>query len=93
MDKVSKEELPALKRAREFLHQGSIMNAREEWYDLMNQGSAEQLNRAAIAASNWGWHEGTIRAFGKSRYFDDLKRRFPAGPRRPVRKRGPPQQG
>ena len=30
-----------------------------------------------VAASNWGWHEGTIRAFGKNRYFDDLKRRFP----------------
>lgn len=76
-DRISGEEPPALKRAREFLHQGSIMNAREEWYDLMNQGSAGQLNRAAIAASEWGWHEGTIRAFGKSRYFDDLKRRFP----------------
>ena len=77
LDKVSTEEPPALKRAREFLHQGSIMNAREEWYDLMDQGSEEQLNRAAIAANQWGWHEGTIRAFGKNRNFDDLKRRFP----------------
>ena len=77
MEQVSRKEPPALKRAREFLHQGSIMNAREEWYDLMDQGSMEELNLAAIAASNWGWHEGTIRAFGKSRYFDDLKRRFP----------------
>ena len=77
LEKVSREEPPALKRAREFLHQGSIMNAREEWYDLMDQGSIEELNLAAIAASNWGWHEGTIRAFGKNRNFDDLKRRFP----------------
>ncbi len=76
-DQVAPEDPPALKRAREFLHHRSIMNAREEWYDLMAHGSAEQLNRAALAASGWGWHEGTIRAFGKSRNFDDLKRRFP----------------
>ena len=68
---------PALERAREFYHHGSIMNAREEWYDLLAQGDKELLNHAAVAASRWGWHEGTIRAFGKSRYFDDLKRRFP----------------
>ena len=71
------KRLPALDRAREFYHHGSIMNAREEWYDLVTQGDEEQLNHAAVAANSWGWHEGTIRAFGKSRYFDDLKRRFP----------------
>ena len=76
-DAIAEHELPALARAREFFHHGSIMNAREEWYDLMDQGSTEQLNYAAIAASEWGWHEGTIRAFGKNRNFDDLKRRFP----------------
>lgn len=69
--------LPALERAREFYFHGNIMNAREEWYDLLAQGDTEQLNQAAVAASHWRWHEGTIRAFGKSRYFDDLKRRFP----------------
>lgn len=69
--------LPALARAREFYHHGGIMNAREEWYDLLAQGDENQLNHAAVAANGWGWHEGTIRAFGKSRYFDDLKRRFP----------------
>ena len=68
---------PALERAREFYHHGNIMNAREEWYDLVAQDDKELLNHAAVAANSWGWHEGTIRAFGKSRYFDDLKRRFP----------------
>ena len=68
---------PALERAREFYHHGSVMNAREEWYDLLAQDDKELLNHAAVAANSWGWHEGTIRAFGKSRYFDDLKRRFP----------------
>ena len=66
-----------LERAREFYYHKSIMNAREEWYDLLAQGDKEQINHAAVAASDWGWHEGAIRAFGKSRYFDDLKRRFP----------------
>ena len=71
------KRLPALERAREFHYHGSIVNAREEWHDLLAQGDEEQLNHAAVAANSWGWHEGTIRAFGKSRYFDDLKRRFP----------------
>ena len=71
------KQLPALGRAREFYYHGSIMNAREEWYDLLAQADEEQLNHAAVAANSWAWHEGTIRAFGKSRYFDDLKRRFP----------------
>ena len=71
------EPLPALERAREFYFHGSIMNAREEWYDLLAQADEEHLNRAAVVADSWGWNEGTIRAFGKSRYFDDLKRRFP----------------
>ena len=71
------KQSPALERAREFYYHGSIMNAREEWYDLLAQGDKDLLNYAAVAADSWGWHEGSIRAFGKSRYFDDLKRRFP----------------
>ncbi len=71
------EPLPAIARAREFYHHGSIMNAREEWRDLLTQGDKELLNSAAVAANRWGWHEGAIHAFGKSRYLDDLKRRFP----------------
>jgi len=69
--------LPAVARAREFLYHGDIHNARMEWDGLLENTDAIRLSHAAVLSSNWGWHEGAIRAFGKARTFDDLNRRFP----------------
>ena len=68
---------PAVLRAREFHHHGDLLNARKEWSDLLERSDPLQLNLAGVLASDWHWHEGTIRAFGRSRYYDDLDRRFP----------------
>ena len=64
-------------RAREFLYHDDLHNAREEWDDLLRYTDAITLSHAAVLAHDWGWAEGTIRAFGKARAFDDLTRRFP----------------
>ena len=68
---------PSIQRAHEFYFHGDINNAREEWNDLMHSSPPRLLNNAAVLAHGWGWHEGTIRSFGRSRYFDDLRLRFP----------------
>ena len=78
MTELDENPAPALLRAREFHYHGDLVNVREEWMDLVSHGDAAQLNLAGVQASDWRWHEGAIRAFGKSRYFDDLTRRFPS---------------
>ena len=74
---ISAESSDAFTRAREFYRHKDIMNAREEWSDLMSLSGPQLLNHAAVSANQWKWHEAAIRGFGKSQYFDDLKRRFP----------------
>ncbi|MDN4502085.1 transglycosylase SLT domain-containing protein [Alteromonadaceae bacterium BrNp21-10] len=70
-------QLPAAKRAREFLELKRHVSARREWMSLQTQLTDEQSLMAAVIADSWGWHDQAIFTFSRVGYLDDVKRRFP----------------
>ncbi len=74
---MAADRIPAVARAREFYYHYDIRSARLEWDDLLAQETSEKITAAAVLAYRWGWHEGTIRGYGKSNFYDDLQARFP----------------
>jgi soluble lytic murein transglycosylase len=70
-------DMPAAKRAYEFLQLKRYTSARREWIFLQSQISDEQSLMAAVLADSWGWHDQAIFTLGRVGYLDDIKRRFP----------------
>ena len=71
------QQLPGMKRAREFLALKRINAARREWlYTTRNFGQIE-MKAAGVMAQQWGWHRKGIQAMASARYWDDLGVRFP----------------
>lgn len=69
--------LPAAKRAFEFLKLERYTEARREWFYLQSQLSDEQKLASAVLADSWQWHDRAIYGFSRTGYLDDIKRRFP----------------
>lgn len=73
----SVSNLPAAKRAFEFLKLKRYTSARREWIYLQGQLNTTQKLMSAVLADNWGWHDQAIFGFARAGYMDDVKRRFP----------------
>jgi len=71
------EQNPAIRRARELFLINQIVDARREWHYAIQRMDSTQILMAAQAAAQWGWHDRAIFTFGRAKYWDDLKRRFP----------------
>ncbi|MFV2060007.1 MAG: transglycosylase SLT domain-containing protein [Gammaproteobacteria bacterium] len=71
------EQNPAILRARELYLLNQIVDARREWHYAIQRMDSTQILIAAQAADQWGWHDRAIITFGRAKYWDDLKRRFP----------------
>ncbi|MBN7823700.1 lytic transglycosylase domain-containing protein [Bowmanella dokdonensis] len=70
-------DLPAARRAQEFLALKRYTSARREWLQMQPHLTHSQGLAAAVLADNWGWHDQAIFAFSRLGYLDDVKRRFP----------------
>lgn len=68
---------PALLRAGELRRVQSIHDARREWSFGTRDLAPRDLERAALLAHRWGWHDRAIFTAGRSGHLDDLELRFP----------------
>ncbi len=71
------EKTPAIQRAYELFTLRLLAQARREWNYLTNSLNANDLRKASVIASRWGWHDRAIMTVAKSAHFDDLEIRFP----------------
>lgn len=69
--------MPAVKRAYEFVQIKRMTSARREWRYLIDNLTPEQQAIAGVIADSWNWHDQAIRTFAKSGYMNDVTRRFP----------------
>lgn len=63
--------------ARELLAVGDVVAARRQWGWALERMNKREREVAALAASDWGWHDRAIFALSKSDHSDDLVLRFP----------------
>lgn len=68
---------PALLRAGELRHAQLIYDARREWTYGTRDLPPRDLERAALLAHTWNWHDRAIFTAGRSGHLDDLELRFP----------------
>ena len=79
-DKNYLEELSSkfeIKRIFELYVLGKKREARKELQYLFKYSEIKDLNSLNILFKNWGWIEGAILGYGNTKYFDDVKVRFP----------------
>jgi soluble lytic murein transglycosylase len=68
---------PGLVRAHELYRADLLSDARREWAYAIRNMNREELEAAAVLASQWGWHDRAILTVARSGNFDDLELRFP----------------
>ena len=66
-----------VKRLYELFILGKKRSARKELQYLMEKNIIEDLNSLSILFFNWGWNDGVIFSYGKSKYFNHIEARFP----------------
>lgn len=68
---------PAMRRAKELLDLGRVVEARREWFYATRRLEPAQLLAAGKLAEQWGWYRKGIQAMIEARHWDDLQLRFP----------------
>lgn len=71
------EAQPAVAMAHELFVIGEVLDARRQWTWATRTMNSRQLELAALAASQWGWHDRAILTINRSGHQDDLSLRFP----------------
>ncbi len=71
------QEIPAIRRAAEFMQLGRHTAARREWRTAMAGLDEQQRRGAARLAQLWGWHGQSITTMASTSHRDDLVLRFP----------------
>lgn len=66
-----------IRRAKELLDLGRVVEARREWFYATRGLQPEQLLAAGKLAEQWGWYRKGIQAMAEARHWDDLQVRFP----------------
>jgi len=66
-----------IKRIYELLALGKKREARKELSYLYENSKYTNLNTLNILFHNWGWSQGAILGYGYTKYFDDIRLRFP----------------
>ena len=80
---ASKDELKNLgsrfeiNRIYELFILGKKRAARRELKYLMDNSSAINFSSLSLLFQKWGWSDGVILSYGKSKYFDHIEARFP----------------
>ncbi|MFC0446221.1 transglycosylase SLT domain-containing protein [Pseudidiomarina halophila] len=69
--------LDAVQRAYEFLQLERYIEARREWYQLLQGAEPRQQELLAVLASQWGWHDQAIYTLGQLGEFGAIEQRFP----------------
>jgi soluble lytic murein transglycosylase len=71
--------IPALARAGELFALDRPIEARREWWRVLDRLSGDKpaLQAAAKLAQEWGWHDQAIFTLARTGYWDDLELRFP----------------
>jgi len=80
VDKNYLQELSSkfeIKRIYELYMLGKKREARRELQYLFKYSDIKDLNSLNVLFKNWGWSEGAILGYGNTKYFDDVKTRFP----------------
>ena len=80
VDKNYLQELSSkfeIKRIYELYMLGKKREARKELQYLFKYSDIKDLNSLNVLFKNWGWSEGAILGYGNTKYFDDVKARFP----------------
>ena len=72
-------EFPAVLRIKEFLELGQQHLAIREWQWMIRDLDKDQLEQAALLASDWKWNDRVIVTLGHAKLYDDLILRFPLG--------------
>lgn len=70
-------ELAGVQRTYEFLQLQRYLDARREWYELLQHTSAREQELMAVLASQWGWHDQVIYTLGQLGEFGAIEQRFP----------------
>lgn len=68
---------PSVQRTYEFLQLQRYLDARREWYELLQHSSAREQELLAVLASQWGWHDQVIYTLGQLGEFGAIEQRFP----------------
>lgn len=68
---------PAVQRAHELYLLDRSLAARREWYRLTLDLAQDKLMAAAKLAESWGWRDQAIFTLARSKFWEDLKLRFP----------------
>jgi len=71
------QEMPAIRRAAEFMQLDRRLAARREWHTAMAGLNEEQRRGAAKLAQLWGWYGQSITTMASTSHRDDLALRFP----------------
>jgi soluble lytic murein transglycosylase len=66
-----------MRRAKELLDLGRVVQARREWFYATRGLAPAQLLAAGKLAEQWGWYRKSIQAMIEARHWDDLQLRFP----------------
>ncbi|RUO63194.1 lytic transglycosylase domain-containing protein [Pseudidiomarina insulisalsae] len=69
--------LPGVQRAYEFLQLKRYLDARREWYQLLQVTTPREQELMAALASQWGWHDQAIYTLGQLGEFGAIAQRFP----------------
>mgnify|MGYP003682017481 FL=1 len=80
VDKNYLQELSSkleIKRIYELYVLGKKREARKELQYIFEHSDIKDLNSLNVLFKNWGWSEGAILGYGNTKYFDDVKARFP----------------
>ncbi len=83
---------PELIIARELFFADETFMARRQWTHALGRLSNDDMQRAAVLADRWGWHDRAIITAGRSGYTSDLDIRFPILHREMVEKQAKRQR-
>jgi len=70
-------QLDGVQRAYELRALDRHLDARREWFYMVNMVTPAQQLQLAALASEWGWHDQAIYTLGQAGEFDAVAQRFP----------------
>jgi len=81
---VGLEQMPAVRRAFEWLQLDKRNKAAREWHSALAKSSRKQWQAAAVLASRWHWYDQVIHGAFRAHRLNALFDRFPVAFEKPV---------
>jgi len=79
------KNLPGMMRTSELLKLDKTLDARREWFFILNILDNQEILAAAKLAHEWNWHDRAILTLAKAKHWNDLTIRFPIKHKKQVR--------